>query len=579
MAYLNLLLSAHMMSESEDSIPHLPPDSPGSSVSSRLQEEYDELLKYAVVLPNYDPKKTKLTITDNHSSFPQPPTGRGITTNSLPTRSSGHVSVDTDKGQPEERVKGITLSQVRSSMPDFGPSPIGSRDGDKGDEGDFDLEQPDDTTPRVSSQYSTTRQTYFPDPEIERQEERVIEETVYTSTIDPDVARMENVLDQWTLDLKRNVLAEFGQSKIRIVEKSRLEMQKERERFVSDKNQMVNEIEKLKELLHTYEQSIERKDQVISNLTHALHKQREKFDMLKKFTEWKLRHNDLKREAFASNLARKHYERSLSSRVWVAWHSVIENKWRQRVEKACQSKAQDVCLQLTNEYEAKIRKLNEELESAHAKIGRMNVEREKYEEAMKKAFMRGVCALNLEAMTMFHGEDEGEEGQASTGKRVSPDDITDNLDSYTLDKDYGHSKTIPQEAVFMTQPSDPVPPRIVTSQGSRTSTVSQARSSVSSRPTSATSSSHRGKVITAKVSAKVDSGKSSRGPVAASSTLAPPMASVIVERHQPVTKQTIGKAAASKFPSQQGGQIYKRLAGQGSPVVLSPHIQSVKVVD
>ena len=30
----------------------LPEDSPGSSVSSRLQEEYDELLRYAVVTPN-----------------------------------------------------------------------------------------------------------------------------------------------------------------------------------------------------------------------------------------------------------------------------------------------------------------------------------------------------------------------------------------------------------------------------------------------------------------------------------------------------------------------------------------------
>jgi centrosomal protein POC5 len=55
-------------------------------------------------------------------------------------------------------------------------------------------------------------------------------------------------------------------------------------------------MESLKELLHTYEQSIERKDQVISNLTHAMQKQREKIEMLKKFNEWKLKHIDRKRE-------------------------------------------------------------------------------------------------------------------------------------------------------------------------------------------------------------------------------------------------------------------------------------------
>ena len=32
----------------------------------------------------------------------------------------------------------------------------------------------------------------------------------------------------------------------------------------------------------------------------------------------------------------------------------------------------------------------------------MQVERMTYEEGMKKAFMRGVCALNMEAMNMFH---------------------------------------------------------------------------------------------------------------------------------------------------------------------------------
>jgi centrosomal protein POC5 len=55
-------------------------------------------------------------------------------------------------------------------------------------------------------------------------------------------------------------------------------------------------MESLKELLHTYEQSIERKDQLISNLTHAMQKQREKIEMLKKYNEWKIKHIDRKRE-------------------------------------------------------------------------------------------------------------------------------------------------------------------------------------------------------------------------------------------------------------------------------------------
>jgi centrosomal protein POC5 len=35
-------------------------------------------------------------------------------------------------------------------------------------------------------------------------------------------------------------------------------------------------------------------------------------------------------------------------------------------------------------------------------VEQLRQDREQYEETMKKAFMRGVCALNMEAMSMFH---------------------------------------------------------------------------------------------------------------------------------------------------------------------------------
>ena len=52
--------------------------------------------------------------------------------------------------------------------------------------------------------------------------------------------------------------------------------------------------------------------------------------------------------------------------------------------------------------------LNEALEAARTEVSRLHEERDRYEETMKKAFMRGVCALNMEAMNMFHeAEKEG----------------------------------------------------------------------------------------------------------------------------------------------------------------------------
>lgn len=44
----------------------------------------------------------------------------------------------------------------------------------------------------------------------------------------------------------------------------------------------------------------------------------------------------------------------------------------------------------------------ETIEKAQSEICRLRLEREQYEDSMKKAFMRGVCALNMEALSMFH---------------------------------------------------------------------------------------------------------------------------------------------------------------------------------
>lgn len=43
----------------------------------------------------------------------------------------------------------------------------------------------------------------------------------------------------------------------------------------------------------------------------------------------------------------------------------------------------------------------EVIEKAQAEIQRLQLERERYEESMKKAFMRGICALNMEALGIF----------------------------------------------------------------------------------------------------------------------------------------------------------------------------------
>ncbi|NXW73864.1 POC5 protein, partial [Hirundo rustica] len=207
------------------------------------------------------------------------------------------------------------------------------------------------------------------------------------------------------LTFQANILTELKNWKLNLIQHHRLQMRQEKEKHDAHVKQLQNEMENLKELLHTYEISVSRKDEVvITNLTRALEKQKERVELMRRFTLWRIQHVKAKREEYAIRMADKHFQTALMKKVWAAWRSVCEEKWKDKVARACQLRAEDVCVQLTNDYEAKIAELAATVEQTKAEILRLHSERDQYEDTMKKAFMRGVCALNLEAMTMFQSK-------------------------------------------------------------------------------------------------------------------------------------------------------------------------------
>ncbi|NXQ62531.1 POC5 protein, partial [Anthoscopus minutus] len=201
-----------------------------------------------------------------------------------------------------------------------------------------------------------------------------------------------------------NILTELKKWKLNLIQHHKIQVRQEKEKHAAHVKQLQNEIENLKELLHTYEISVTRKDEVITNLARALEKQKDRVELMRKFTLWRIQHVKAKQQEYAVRMADKHFQTALVKKVWTAWRSVSEERWKDKVARACQLRAEDVCVQLTNDYEARLGELTAALEQTKAEILRLHSERDQYEDTMKKAFMRGVCALNLEAMTMFQSK-------------------------------------------------------------------------------------------------------------------------------------------------------------------------------
>uniref|UniRef100_A0A7N5K7W6 Centrosomal protein POC5 n=1 Tax=Ailuropoda melanoleuca TaxID=9646 RepID=A0A7N5K7W6_AILME len=232
---------------------------------------------------------------------------------------------------------------------------------------------------------------------------------------DENLQKMENVLDLWSSGLKTNVISELSKWRFNFIDWHRMEMKKEKEKHAAHLKQLCNQINSLKELQKAYEVSIGRKDEVISSLSHAIGKQKERIELMRTFFHWRIGHVKSRQDVYEGKLADQYFQRTLLKKVWKGWRSIVQKQWKDVVERACQARAEEVCVQISNDYETRVAVLSGALENAKAEIQRMQHEKEHFEDSMKKAFMRGVCALNLEAMTIF--QNRGDTGLAFTNKK------------------------------------------------------------------------------------------------------------------------------------------------------------------
>ncbi|XP_059192546.1 centrosomal protein POC5 [Centropristis striata] len=568
--------------EEEPTSPVLPKDSDrGSSVSSDLQDEYEELLRYAVVTPKLD----------RHTSA------------HLQQLSVLHLSAEGRTSQRKDDTKSKSAAETATEAQDGRHS---SRSVRSTQVSPFIVEP--STHPRAChaqelagrssdrvSVLSDGLQTPFersrpnsPHPESAVTEMFISEE---------NISKMENILDTWSNNLKTNVLTELRKWKLAFMEQHKLEKKKERERYAAQTAGLRSELDSLKGLLQTYETSNQRKDEVIVNLSQVLDRQKEKLEKMKAFTRWRLQHTEAKEEAHAAQLARQHYNLQLKKKVFFGWQSLIQKHWKVKVEQACRARAEEVCTRLSAEYEAKLAEHCEALERAQAEIQRLRLERERYEESMKKAFMRGVCALNMEALGMFQTT-EGRPEQPPSHNQHDNLPPQDEPGSATLAQLHPYPVSSTRFSPVHFDCPDPSHIEVEEMMGSgapmsRAEVIPPTTVVHSSLPPGGTVSAHKqvsgrvvtasqqkpSKTVTARITARTDVAKAARTNLQVMG-VAPPMSSVIVERHHPVTQLTIGQATASKFPrSSQHGQSSTGGRSSSRTHTSTCHVHSIKVVD
>uniref|UniRef100_A0A8D2CP67 Centrosomal protein POC5 n=1 Tax=Sciurus vulgaris TaxID=55149 RepID=A0A8D2CP67_SCIVU len=588
------------MSSDEDksSLPVVQNDSdPGSSVSTDLQEEYEELLRYAIVTPNIESS----ALQTSHPKGEVVPDVRIPTTTDNSLHNQGNSPAVRETAM--EVGKGCDLNISTHSKID-GSSPVLSPRKPSHPVMDFFSSHL-----LGDSSSSVSNSTHTDAHEIAMGDSLVFDE---------NLQKMENILDLWSSSLKTNILSELSKWRLNFIDWHRMEMKKEKEKHAAHIKQLYNQINDLKELQKTFEVSIGRKDEVISSLSHAIGKQKERIELMRTFFHWRIGHVSSRQDVYECKLADQYFQRTLLKKTWKGWRSIVQRQWKEVVERACQARAEEVCVQISNDYEAKVAMLSGALENAKTEIQRMQHDKEHFEDSMKKAFMRGVCALNLEAMTMFQNRNDTgidftnnkkeEYGPVVQGKEHCIHSHSDSSVPPMPSAVPLHLLQSSPAVTVGTANATAVPSAVsMTSAGAASASAGAASassvqvhvpvsvlgagSSVTTTseemyvPRVVTSAHQRaGRTITARITGRCDFASKNRiNSSLAIMGVSPPMSSVIVEKHHPVTVQTIPQASAAKYSRSihpEGSTSASRSLGTRSTHTQSlTSVQSIKVVD
>lgn len=528
-------MSSNNISGSRATPPLLPPDSPGSSVSSRLQEEYSELLKHVVMSAttegdldlrlNIDSQLEEHQTGNSGAVTPTPHTDKDH--HVLTPRSQCDQKVPTPRGE-----NFVTMSKIVQNINKNHPEHEDGSQNSENDESDTN-----------NSSHALSVLT------------------------DSTVMDFSQKLDGWLGVLKTSILGEISAATLLMLQNQKEQQEKEMRDVISDKQRLEREVNRLSELVATCEQSMSRKDTLLDNLTHGLAKQRDRTKAAQCFFNWRVEMLDASREKFCEKIAILHHEKQLMQRVLKGWFGQVQTRWRTHVERKCQDQAQGVCRQLSQDYEAKIASLNNTVSELQRKVYSLQAEREQYADSVKKAFMRGVCALNMEAMSAFSPDDPGAAGNGEEStfmEGISTDTFFQDATSSDFKHERLHTASLPYKQHQLENNSSnqlSLAPEAV-----QMHALPTVQRSLSPQP--------KARMKKEKLKTKSSALGSLQGQV-----LAPPMASIVVERHQPVTKQTVGKATASRYPKQttsevrsapsslpasaaSSNQIFKPLAGQ-----------------
>ncbi|BFZ21659.1 hypothetical protein BsWGS_24697 [Bradybaena similaris] len=218
-----------------------------------------------------------------------------------------------------------------------------------------------------------------------------------TCVTESALAHLNRKLELWLGKLRADIQADFSQLTIQALESQRQNHQMDTIELMAERQHLEWIVAELRERAKCCSDCVQEEEAVIDNMLQALVAHKNPQALARALSGAKATHL----QRYAECLATLHYEHCLTQKVLRAWADWLRHRRKEAAQTGCQDFVNSACRQLTCEYQMKIATLKEEISHLKLQLEQVQQEKQLYVVHVKKAFLRGVCALNTEAMSAF----------------------------------------------------------------------------------------------------------------------------------------------------------------------------------
>ncbi|GAA50451.1 centrosomal protein POC5 [Clonorchis sinensis] len=175
--------------------------------------------------------------------------------------------------------------------------------------------------------------------------------------------------------------------------------------------QLRDQVVSLRQLVKNQERMIARKDHVIDDLMTDLKRANH-------IAENNLEVCRAKQEEFTRQLTECFLRQRRMRKVFNSWKLILQGTWKSRYIQQLKNEAREEFQRLTDEYQRNKRQLETQLNSTRAELESTRATQAEENATLKMALMRGVCALNMETLTLFNKDARIHTGDSPVGTRL-----------------------------------------------------------------------------------------------------------------------------------------------------------------